>query len=320
MSDQPSSNPAANKARLWTIRVVVVTAFALTLWFYGGRALSILDQRIDQAAQNSPRVALDRVGFAAQPDWMDRAQLVAVSTALAPWLGSEVPILADEALKRLREGLVTVPWVEAATVERVFPDRLKVELSLRRPVLAVRDGEGKPLCLVDRMARVLPWVETPLPVVCLYREGGRPTMAVQPGEIATEPRVRAAVGIVLEWRDGVAPLVRNCPALVEVDTTNLGEKWMRGPNYPEVRVKLARGDGASVLFNYDRPVDSPLSRVPVETKAGVLKQVLERHPKLDGLLAGDLRMARRWADYLQPRPAGVRDPNEPWNQPQQPPK
>ncbi len=145
-------------------------------------------------------------------------------------------------------------------------------------------------------------------------------MAVKPGEIATEPRVRAAVGIALEWRDGLAPLVRNCPTLVEVDTTNLGEKWMRGPNNPEVRVRLARGDGASVLFNYDRPVDSPLVRVPVETKAGVLKQVLERHPKLDGLVAGDLRMARRWADYLQPRPPGVRDPNEPWNQPLQPPK
>jgi hypothetical protein len=251
---------------------------------------------------------------------MDRAQLVAVSAALSPWLGSEVPILADGALQRLREGLVTVPWVEAATVERVFPDRLKVGLSLRRPVLAVRDGEGKPLCLVDRVARMLPWVDTPLPVVHLYREGGRPTMPVQPGEIATEPRVRAAVGIALEWRDELAPMVRNCPPLVEVDTTNLGEKWMRGPNYPEVRVKLARGDGAVVLFNYDRPVDSPLSRVPAETKAGVLKQVLARHPKLDGLVAGDLRMARRWADYLQPRPAGVRDPNEPWSQPLPPPK
>lgn len=320
MSDQPASNPAASSARLWAIRVVVVTAFVLTVWIYGPRALSIMDQRIDQAAQSSPRVVLDRVGFASQPAWMDRAQLVAVSKELSPWLGSEVPILADDALRKLREGLASVPWVEAAVVERAFPDKLKVSLSLRRPVLAVRDGEGKPLCLVDRTARMLPWVDTPLPVVHLFREGGRPTMAVAPGRITDEPRVRAAVGIALEWRDELAPKVRNCPPLLEVDTTNLGEKWMRGPSYPEVRVKLARSDGAGVVFAYDRPVDSPLSRVPVDTKAGVLKNVLEKHPKLDGLVAGDLRMARRWADYLQPRPAGVRDPNEPWTQPLPPPK
>jgi hypothetical protein len=320
VSDQPASNPAASSARLWAIRIVVVTAFVLTVWLYGPRALAVMDQRIDQAAQSSPRVALDRVGFASQPQWMDRAQLVSVSAALAPWLGSEVPILADDALRKLREGLATVPWVEAAAVERVFPDKLKVSLSLRRPVLAVRDGEGKPLCLVDRTARMLPWVDTPLPVVHLFREGGRTTMPVAPGRITHEPRVRAAVGIALEWRDELAPKVRSCPTLLEVDTTNLGEKWMRGPSYPEVRVKLARSDGAGVVFAYDRPVDSPLSRVPVDTKAGVLKNVLEKHPKLDGLVAGDLRMARRWADYLQPRSAGVRDPNEPWTQPLPPPK
>jgi hypothetical protein len=62
-------------------------------------------------------------------------------------------------------------------------------------------------------------------------------------------------------------------------------------------------------------------RVPTATKAQVLNQILQRHPKLAGLVAGDLRMSRRWADYLQPRAAGQRDPFGPWNgEPPPPPK
>ena len=36
-------------------------------------------------------------------------------------------------------------------VERVFPDRFRVRIDLRRPVLSVRDAEGTPLCLVERV-------------------------------------------------------------------------------------------------------------------------------------------------------------------------
>jgi hypothetical protein len=207
-----------------------------------------------------------------------------------------------------------VPWVREVGIERVFPDRLRLSFDLRRPVLGVRDAGGAPLCLVDADAVMLPWVDTPLPVVFLHREGGAGTMQVSPGAQCREPRVRAAAGIAVEWRDELAPLVAGCPELLEIDTTNLGERWLRGPSYPEVRVKLKRRDGAGVVFAYDRPVDSPLLRVPVATKANVLEQILERHPQLDGLIAGDLRLKNRWADSLQPRAAGLRDPNEPWNE------
>jgi len=300
--------------RAWAARVVVVGAFLLTLWWFGPRAAQVLAARVEQAARNSPAVALDRVGFAGQPPWMDRPLLLAVSASLSPWLSDEVPILDDASLRRLRDGLMGVAWVKEAGIQRVFPDRLRLELDLRRPVLGVRDAQGRPLCLVDRDAIVLPWVDTPLPVVHLHREGGAPTMVVVEGQRCGEARVRAAAAIAVEWRDELAPLVKDCPALLEVDTTNLGEKWLRGPSYPEVRVKLSRHDGAPVVFAYDRPVDSPLPRVPVKTKAAVLTQILERHRQLDGLVAGDLRLSRRWADWLQPRAAGLRDPAGPWNE------
>ncbi|HEX6812568.1 MAG TPA: hypothetical protein VF384_13160 [Planctomycetota bacterium] len=292
-----------------------MSAFGLTLWLYGPRAAAVLAARFEQAVQHSPAVSLDRVGFVERPDWMDTPLLVAITTELSPWLADEVPILDEGSATRLREGLATVPWVREVAIERVFPDRFRLRIELRRPVLAVRDAAGAALCLVDRQATMLPWVDTPLPVTTLHREAGwAPTMPVVVGETASEPRVRAAAAIAVEWRTELAPHVPDCPLLLEVDATNLHERWMVGPHYPEVRVKLRRNDGAGVVFAYDRPVDSPMHRVPVETKASVLAKILERHPGLQGLVAGDLRMSRRWADWLQPRSGFGRDPIGPWSE------
>ncbi len=296
----------------WLARIAVLSAFVFTVWMFGPRALEVLAARVDRASEQSTPVELDRVGFVTAPDWMDRGLLLAVSAALQPYLDATVPILDDAAQRVLRQSLLGVPWVRDVSIQRAYPDRLRLQLDLRRPLLAVRDAAGQGLCLVDGEAMQLPWVETSLPVLFLHREGGAGTMAVRPGERCAEPRVLAGIGIAREWREQFAPLVKDCPALLEIDATNLGERWLRGPAYPEVRVKLARADGAGVVFAYDRPVDSPLPRVPVATKANVLSQVLAQHPGLAGLVAGDLRLSRRWADYLQPRAAGVRDPNEPW--------
>ena len=199
------------------------------------------------------------------------------------------------------------------TVERVFPDRFRLHVGLRRPVLAVRSADDEPLCLVDQHAVMLPWVDTELPVLRLYREGGRAALTNAPGEVALEPRVRCAAAIACEWRDELAPLVADCPMLLEIDASNLGERWLVGPEYPELRVVLRRADGARVVFAYGRPVDTMLPRVPVRTKATVLGKVLQQHPGLQGLVAGDLRLANRWADYLQPREQGVPSPYGPWS-------
>ena len=296
----------------WTVRLSVLAAFAATVWFCGPRAAAVLAAKFGDSADQSPKVALDRVGFGERPDWLTRPMLVAVSAACSPWLSDEIGILDESAARKLRDGLMSVSWVRDVRVERAFPDRFRLHLSLRRPVLAVRSADDEPLCLVDRDAVMLPWIDCELPAVHLYREGGQPDMQVLVGGTAEDERVRAAVGIACEWRDRFAPLVGGCPRLLEVDATNLGERWIRGPDYPEVRVTLARGDGQSVVFGYGRPTTSPLPRVPITTKAEVLQKVLDRHPALEGLVAGDLRFARRWADYLQPRGPGVRDPNAPW--------
>jgi hypothetical protein len=317
-SSFPVAGAAASSSKIWAVRIVVWAAFVTTVVCFGPRAMTVLASRFDGASRHSPLVALDQVGFVSRPEWLDTPLLLAVSTALSPWLSDDVPILDDPTIRTLRDGLLSVPWVEAAAVERVFPDRFRLQIELRRPILAVHDADGAPLCLCDRTGRMLPFVESPLPVTFLRREVGPGTMTVKPGELAADPRVRAAVAIVLEWGQEVAPQVAACPPLLEVDAMNLGEHWVRGPTFPEIRIKLLRRDGAGVVFGYDRPVDSTLPRVPTATKAAVINSILKQHPGLDGLVAGDLRFSRRWADYLQPRPTGMLDPNEPWNELMQP--
>lgn len=297
---------------LWTVRVFVLIAFATTVWFCGPKAAAVLAARFGGEVQPSPMVALDHVGFRERPEWLSDDMLVAVAESLSPWLSDQVGILDEPSARRMRDGLMSTPWVHEVGVERVFPDRFRLQLSLRRPILAVLSGDDEPLCLVDEFAVMLPWVDSDLPRLRLYREGGRVTMPVQAGAMCSERRVRVAADIAKEWRDQIAPLVPSCPRLLEIDATNIGERWMIGPEYPEIRVHLKRGDGQPVVFGYGRPVDSVLDRVPVRSKAEVLVKILAQHEGLEELVAGDLRFARRWADYLQPRAPGVPDPNGPW--------
>ena len=303
----------------WTARIMVLGGFAATLWLCGPRAVEVLAARLSGGAQPGPTVALDRVGFVERPAWMTDDMLLSVSESISPWLSDEVGILDEVAATHLRDGLDTTPWVDSVRIERIFPNRFRLELELRRPTLAVHAGDDSPLCLVDDSAVMLPWSPTALPVVRLYREGGSPNRAVSYGGRARERRVQVAAMVAAEWRAEVAPLVAECPRLVEVEATNLGERWMVGPQYPEVRVVLERADGEAVSFAYGRPPDSPLPRVPARTKALVLDNIVRQFEGLDGLVAGDLRLSRRWQDYLQPRAENVPDPFEEWGRRQLPP-
>ncbi|MCA8947896.1 MAG: FtsQ-type POTRA domain-containing protein [Planctomycetes bacterium] len=314
MARDDESEVDGRSARLrWAARIFVVGGFALTVWLCGPRAVEVLAARYRQAAAQSPAIDLDQVGFVAEPDWLAGPLLLAISAELGPWLQNRIAILDEPACQQLEADLATSPWVREVAISRVFPDKFRLAVDLRRPVLGVQDGDGVLQCLVDRDGFALPPVETELPFVRLYREGGSPRVRAAVGEAVGEPRVLAAIGIALEWRDELEPVVPDCPRLLEIDTTNLGERWMRGRSYPEVRVKLARDDGLAVICGYGRPVDSPLPRVATATKATVLTRILAKKPALRGLVAADLRFVNRWADYLQPREPGVPDPDGPWS-------
>jgi hypothetical protein len=274
--------------RAWAARIVVWGAFVAVAWAFGPRAVTVLGSRISHSAQKSPPVEFDHVGFVSRPPWLDGALLLAVSRDLQPFLVGSSPILDDAAARQLLAGLETVPWVEETRIERAYPDRFRVRFGLRRPVLSVRDADDAPLCLVDRHGLALPWVDgVRLPTVVLRREGGGGTMQGRIGEVVAEDRVLAAAAIAVQWRDEIEPAVPGCP---------------RSAEYPEVRVVLARGDGAPVVFGYGRPVGAALPCVPCAQKARVLNAILREFPALQGLSAGDLRFELRWRSWLQPRP------------------
>lgn len=297
---------------VWAVRVIVIATFVVTVWMFGPNAAAVLAARLGDEPATGPMVTLDHVGFGDRPAWLDESMLVSVAETLSPWLGDEIGMLDEESSRRMRDGLISTSWVRDVRVERIFPDRFRLHLSLRRPAVAVLTADSEPLCLVDELGVMLPWVENSLPMLRLYREGGSPTMTVTHGAQSDEPRVLVAAAIATEWREQLAPLVKGCPAVLEIDATNLGLRWAVGPEYPEVRVHLRRSDGQPVIFGYGRPVGSKLDRVPVAAKAEVLDKILSKHDGLEELIAGDLRFGIRWEEYLQPRKPGAPDPNGPW--------
>ena len=159
------------------MRIFVVTAFALTVWLAGPRAADVLAARYEQVAATSPEVDLDQVGFVEEPAWLQGPLLVAVAEDIGPGLQDRIAILDEVAGRKLRADLETSAWVREAALTRVYPDRLRLAVDLRRPVLAVRAGDGAPLCLVDREGTMLPFVDADLPLGQLHREGGSPTMS-----------------------------------------------------------------------------------------------------------------------------------------------
>ena len=125
---------------IWAVRVLALAAFATTVWFCGPSAAAVLAARFGSEAQPGPMVILDRVGFTARPDWLDGEMLVSVAESVSPWLSDEVGLLDEETSRRMRDGLMTTPWVHDVRIERVFPDRFRLHLSLRRPIVAVLTG------------------------------------------------------------------------------------------------------------------------------------------------------------------------------------
>lgn len=297
----------ASAGRDWLLRACALSALGLAVWLAGPRAYAVLAWRVEGVAEASgPRASIDRVGFHRAPEWTRGPLLLAVLADLEPRLRGEVGLLDEPAARDLAARVSASPWVRGVDLGRAFPDRLRARLRLRRPVLQVCWRQpGRVEALVDADGVCLPVVAgTDLPRTVLSGGSGGPWPA---GTVHPDPRVRAAAGVAAEWRDQLVPRVPAAPALVEVDAANLRYRLLGEGRWSEVRVGLRRGDGETVYLAYDHPPGSAAPRVPIATKARVLGAILAEHPGLGGLVAGDLRFANRWRDWLVPRPS----PTEP---------
>lgn len=310
----------------WLLRILVLAALALTLWFAGPRALAVLRARVaDASTRESAPIDLGRGRFVRVPAWAagrdpaSDALRLAIASDLVERLDgggriTALRMLDDAGAGELAARLQQSPWVLAVRTEREFPDRLRVELDLREPVLLVQRAaaDGTPLdeALVDARGICIPPVRgyparagsagPTLPLTVLVGDPPPPVerRAVLAGAVHPDRRVPAAAAIAAEWKREFVALCPEAPPLLEVDASNLDYRYLAGRRWAEVRVGLQAADGELVWFDYGRPPDSPLPRVPIADKVAVLRAILAEHPGLTALSRGSLILRNTWRSEL----------------------
>ena len=293
----------------WVIRITVLTAFVVVLWFFGPTAYQAMSARV---GTSSTWVDLDRVALRDAPAWLrgNPPLIRSVLSELSPVLRGELRQDDEAGLARVAQDLQALSWVSAARLRPAHPDRFQLALELRRPVLEVVP--------VGVAAGRVDAVFVAADGVCVWREPGSDASGlpecrlfdgVVPGSLPVyqlgqehpDPRVLAAASTAVEWRDQIDTRLAEAPRLVEVDASNLNYRLVADPNYSEVCVILRRADGGAVSLAYGHPPQSPFPRVTSEDKAGVLAKILKRYPGLNGLDKGDLRFVNLWENWLRPR-------------------
>lgn len=288
-------------ARAWAARLFVVSSLVATAIFAGPRALAVARGRLQALTARGPagpRVELDRVGFVQAPAWLRGELLRHVSTELAAVLRGEVGLHDAADADRLLAELRSLPWVRDADLQRVYPDRLRATLALRRPIASLEvasRGGGAGRCFLDADGVVLPATrDVSLPVVAAG-EAAIPAA----GQRHTDAAVRAAVAVAVEWAGQIAPRVRGLPDLLVIDTTNHGYARIGEGRWCEVRVGLRRAGGGVAWLDYDHAPGSSAPRVALETKIDLLNRLLALYPGLAGVDLADLRFARRWESWVK---------------------
>lgn len=189
---------------------------------------------------------------------------------LVPYVGSQV------------RGL---PWVdELVGVEKVYPDRLRPIIRVRRPVAALKRSQGEAV-LVDGDGAALPFGYYPASI------GGEvPVLTgVRPGDASAE-EVREGVDIVIELVE--AGLTGVCE-VKEVDLSNIGGR--KDPRESEIIIRTARG----VTIEWGRSRRSPraLDEPTPAVKMESLKEAMRCYPGLAGIARVRLQF---WKPAVEP--------------------
>ncbi|MFO1051736.1 MAG: hypothetical protein U1F36_05945 [Planctomycetota bacterium] len=299
------------------MRVVILSALAVTLVIAGPRAWRVIESRLSmqtaQAAARSPLVATDRLGSIDAPAWLRGEVLHALLEDFEPRLKGAVHLLDEAGALALQDRLRQSSWVRSAKLSRVYPDRFKVHIELRRPVARMVGDRGhglRTLVLFDEQGFAMPAHEVPLtelPEITL--DGATPSFdfaALRGGEPCADRRVIAACAVAAEWDAQVAPQVHDCPRLRAIDPRNLDYQFAAdSAQYARILVGLQRSDGQVAWFHHGLASIHGGSVDP-KTRASVLQKILELHPGLEGIESGDLRLSNLWRNYLVPGTTGVR--------------
>lgn len=203
------------------------------------------------------------------PKWANGQNAVQVEITEDQWNAFD-----DRAVARVGRAFEQNPWVRRVTsVERVFPDQIRVRFEYRKPYAAVRTPEGWVAVDADRIRLPGVWKERPpceLPAD-LVGLGAAPAA----GGAWDDPALLAGIELAeLASQESVLGNARVCA----IDVTNLGGRV--DPRKSELAMLT---DGGCVIY-WGRPTSTNrFGELTVAQKLENLKLVLESYPQLEGL-------------------------------------
>lgn len=203
------ATPIMRTGPLAVAGVVGALLFAGLTGIYGSSKLAEpLPRQIDRALVNIG-LGINEISLTGHRYTLD-------SDIFAALESEETQSLVHFNVARARERVEALPWVETANVQRILPDRLRIEIVERRPaaVWLMDDREG----LVDRTGRLLAWV-TPGRTTDLPRIAGEGAPAAAAGlfmALAAEPAIASRVELATRIGDRRWTLTLNGGTIVHL--------------------------------------------------------------------------------------------------------
>jgi hypothetical protein len=265
--------------------VVFAASFAFVVVLVHREVYSFIAQR--------PRFTVPSIRTAVAPAWANRQ---GVETVRVDTLGAT--LFDRDLVERVGRSYESCPWVRKVTsVERVFPDEVRVKFEYRRPHVAFRRSNG--YVVVDAEGVRLPGVYVdPPPCDRTVEVAGAVTLPPEPGRVWNDPAVRAGLEMA-EFVHKTAFLKRL--EVREVDLSNLGGRI--DPRRSEVA--LVTSNGCAIYWG--RLSSNPRFGDPSPAeKIENLREVMAVYPGLGGLRG--VKVCFRGSRAVEPHEAWAKKP------------
>lgn len=276
-SKKNASEPIARRFVAWLFgpgRTAATVAVILVAFIAGAYlAWMNLKPSIFNAAES--QIDAERIELTPQPAWL--APATNIRKAVVQTLSAEAPLsIHDENLvMRLKNGFETHPWIERVIGIRKLPDRVKVDVSYRKPVCMIKVPTGR--LPVDASGFLLPSddftpVQAATEYLVLESVDREPTTPV--GCRWTDARVLGAAEIAAaigsDWKN--LQLVAIVPQL-EPTGVRLSE--------PTFWLTAATRGNSRILWGY-APGANASGELPPAEKVARLKRYFADHDTFDG--------------------------------------
>ena len=233
------------------------------------------------------------------PDDLTGADLIRRSLAAENLSRHRISIFDSNLDLLVRQTLESNPWIRRVnSVERDFPNRVKLDVEFRRAFAAIERGGD--YLLADETGELLP-VSGPEPLVAppiltLRRHGVEPFEPRGFDESWFVEAVRQGVAVIRDLETVSDSYAFETLPIIEVDVSNHGHRLSR--RNPEIVLVTARfvnppvaGTRHPVVVNWGRSREHPRARIelPIERKVGHLEDLVRTLPRLHRVHVIDVR-------------------------------